>query len=221
MNLFKKWSIIAGIYFGSLLALSFIAIKLKPFFDFDPGVWIIGIYIGILAVWIIYQIYKAIFKVSALFMRSYYLLLAKFYFQKKYPQVDFKEFSTNRLLKMCYLRIQSKDLDLPLLSDEEIDLLTNETNKKNIDAVEKGIDAVGKGIDAVGKGIGEFSKGVGEVRAQYNAGAKSPKIICRNCGLRLQKIFGIGDWTTSGFFQGESSCEKRGDKHVAIEAYDG
>jgi len=210
MNLFKKWSIIAGIYFGSLLALSFIAIKLKPFFDFDPGVWIIGIYIGILVVWIIYQIYKALFKVSALFMRSYYLLLAKFYFQKKYPQVDFKEFSTNRLLKMCYLRIQSKDIDLPLLSDEEIDLLTNETNKKNIDAVEKG-------IDAVGKGIGEFSKGVGEVRTQFTAGAKSPKIICRNCGSSLHKIFGIGDWTTLG---SGSSCEKRGDKHVAIEAYD-
>jgi hypothetical protein len=214
MKFLKKWSIIAGIYFGSLLALGLIAKKFKPYFDFDPEVWIFYIYFGILVVWIIYQMYKAIFKVSALFMRSYYLLLAKFYFQKKYPQVDFKEFSTNRLLKMCYLRIQSKDIDLPLLSDEEIDLLTNETNKKNI-------DAVGKGIDAVGKGLGEFSKGVGEVRAQYNEGAKSPKIICRNCGFRLQKIFGIGDWTTAGMGGGKSSCEVRGDKHIAIEAYDG
>ena len=209
----KKWAIIAAIYIGSLFVLLLIATKLKSFFDFDPGVWIIGIYFGILVAWIIYQIYKAMHKVSAVFMRSYYLILAKFYFQKKYPQVDFKDFSTSRLFKMCYLRIQRKDLDLPLLSDEEIDLLTTEINKKNI-------DALGKGIDAVGKGLGEFSKGVGEVRAQYNAGAKSPKIICRNCGFRLQKIFGIGDWTTAGMGGGKSSCETRGDKHIAIEAYD-
>jgi hypothetical protein len=211
MKFLKKWAIIVSIYLGSLIALLMIGSQVRDYFGFNVDMWIVNIYVGILAIWIVYQVLKAIYKATVKSNRGYYLFLTKFYFQKKYPQVNFKDFSTKRLYTMCYVRSQFKDLDLPLLSDEELDRLKIETNKKH--------------IEAVGKGLGELAKGLGEVGTQFSAGAKAggmgvkkPKIICRNCGSRLTKGL-LGKWVPLA--SAGSSCHRRGDNCVAMEAYDG
>jgi hypothetical protein len=65
--------------------------------------------------------------VSNLF-RPFFLLVANFYFKKNYPQVDLSSFSTVRLSRMCAIRGQFPNLDIPLLSDEDLDRLYFETN---------------------------------------------------------------------------------------------
>jgi hypothetical protein len=72
-----------------------------------------------------YQRYHLL--VSNLF-RPVFLLAANFYFKKDYPQVDLSSFSSIRLSRMCVVRGRFPDLDIPLLSDEELDRLYIETN---------------------------------------------------------------------------------------------
>ena len=82
MKFLKKWAIIVSIYLGSLIALVMIASQVGDYFGFNVSMWIVNTYVGILAIWIVYQVFRAIFKASVRSNRSYYVFLAKFYFQK-------------------------------------------------------------------------------------------------------------------------------------------
>jgi hypothetical protein len=137
MSNFKKWGLIAGIFVGSFIALTIIAILLEKYAGLDLGPSIIGIYIAIPIIWFVFIFIKTIFKGSSFLMRRYYLFLAKFYFKKKYPQVNYSEFSTMRLLKMCNVKVRFPNLDIPLLDDEELDRLNTETNVMNAKSVAK------------------------------------------------------------------------------------
>ena len=137
MSNFKKWGLIAGIFVSSFIALTIIAILLEKYAGLDLGPSIIGIYIAIPIIWFVFIFIKTIFKGSSFLMRRYYLFLAKFYFKKKYPQVNYSEFSTMRLLKMCNVKVRFPNLDIPLLDDEELDRLNTETNVMNAKSVAK------------------------------------------------------------------------------------
>ena len=69
--------------------------------------------------------------------RPFLLLVAKFHFKKRYPEVDLSSFSTVRLRKMCNVWGRFPDVDIPLLSDEELDRLNTETNWLNAKATAK------------------------------------------------------------------------------------
>jgi hypothetical protein len=133
MNFLKKWGLIVGIYLGSFIALTIIAMLLEKYADLALGPVIVGIYIAIPIIWFVFMLIKTIFKGSL--FRSYYLFLAKFHFKKKYPQVNFSEFSTMRLFKMCNVKLRFPDLDIPLLDDDELDRLNAETNVMNAKSV--------------------------------------------------------------------------------------
>jgi hypothetical protein len=137
MNFLKKWGLIAGIFFGSFIALSIIAILLEKYAGLDIGGSIVGIYVAIFGLWCIFIILKTMFKSSSFLMRRYYLFLAKIYFKKKYPQVNLSDFSTMRLYKMCNVKVRFPNLDIPLLDDKELDRLNTETNLMNAKSVAK------------------------------------------------------------------------------------
>ena len=137
MQFLKKWGLIAGIFFGSFMALIIIAIPLKKYAGLDLGGSIVGIYAAIFMLWCIFIVLKTMFKGSSFLMRRYYLFLAKFYFKKKYPQVNYSEFSTMRLFKMCNVKLRFPNLDIPLLDDEELDRLNTETNIMNAKSAAK------------------------------------------------------------------------------------
>lgn len=69
--------------------------------------------------------------------RPFLLLVANFYFKKRYPEVDLSSFSTVRLRKMCNVWGRFPDVDIPLLSDDELDRLNTETNWLNAKATAK------------------------------------------------------------------------------------
>ena len=211
MNFLKKWGLIVGIYLGSFLALTIIAMLLEKYAGLDLGPVIIGIYIAIPIIWFVFMLIKTIFKGSL--FRSYYLFLAKFHFKKKYPQVNFSEFSTMRLFKMCNVKLRFPDLDIPLLDDDELDRLNAETNVMNAKSVANATWWAAKTTANALKTTANAAKGTGDTFVKGYMGTEK-KIRCINCGCRL-RVGLFGKWepyTTSA-----AKCYAQGKNCVGIE----
>jgi hypothetical protein len=217
MKFLKKWGLIAAIFLGSYIVLTIIALLLNDFAGVNLVSSIVGIYAAILMLWFIFMILKTIFKGSSFLMRRYYLFLAKFYFKKKYPQVNLSEFSTMRLFKMCNVKARFPDLDIPLLDDKEIDRLNKETNIMNAKSAAKATlwatKTTAKAAWWTAKTTTNVVKGTGDNFTKGYLGTEK-KIRCINCGCRL-KVGLFGRWEP--YTSSASKCYAQGKNCVGVE----